>query len=121
MPRLVRTPEDARDLAAFLISWQDTALVHPAPGAAEWVADTMQVREGRTLFQQYQCQGCHRLEGTGGEVGPQLDGVGSRRKPAYVLALLRDPDSVIPGTAMENKHLWDSEARALTAFLSTLK
>lgn len=50
-------------------------------------------------------------------MGPSLDGVGSRRRPEYVMALLLDPKRVIPGTAMKDNQLWEEEARALTAFL----
>lgn len=120
MPALVRTTEEGQDLAALLSTWRDTVLVPEVPGAESWASDSALVEEGSTLFDQYQCRGCHRLGRSGGEVGPALDGVGSRRRAAYVLALLVAPDSVIPGTAMEDKDLWPEEARAMTGYLMTL-
>lgn len=119
MPALVKTPEDARDLAALLSTWRDTVLVPQVSGSETWASDPALVAEGRMLFDQYQCRGCHRLAGTGGEVGPALDGVGDRRRADYVFALLEDPDKVIPGTSMEDKNLWPEEARSITEYLMT--
>jgi len=121
MPALVTETRDAEDLAALLSTWRDTVLVPPILGAEGWVEDPDDVAEGRVLFDQYQCRGCHSLDGSGGGVGPALDGVGDRRRAAYVAALLVDPDRMIPGTAMEDKDLWEEEARALTAYLMTLR
>jgi nitric oxide reductase subunit C len=111
---------DARDLAALLATWRDTVLIPPLASTAWAGADSL-ARSGETLFEQYQCRGCHELDGRGKQVGPSLDGVGSRRRLEYVMALLLDPKRVIPGTAMKDNQLWDEEARALTAFLMTRK
>jgi len=119
MPALVVDSSDARDLAALLSTWRDTVLVPPVDGAEAWSDNDALVVEGRNLFEQYQCRGCHRLEGSGVEIGPSLDRVGDRRRAAYVFALIQDPDRLIPGTAMENKSLWPEEARAITAYLMT--
>jgi mono/diheme cytochrome c family protein len=120
MPRVVSSIEDARDLAAYLATLRDTVQVPPSPGAEEWPHDASLVAEGAQLFSEYQCLGCHSLRGRGNAVGPALDGVGARRPAAYVMALLRDPQSVIRGTAMDDKEPRDEEARALTAYLMTL-
>ncbi|MEZ0374982.1 MAG: c-type cytochrome, partial [Candidatus Sericytochromatia bacterium] len=46
------------------------------------------------------CASCHSLGGTGGSVGPALDGVGTRRDAAWLSRWLADPAAVKPGTAM---------------------
>lgn len=69
----------------------------------------------------YACNGCHSIAGSGGRVGPALDKVGARLRPAYLYAFLKDPKGIIPGTPMKDFDLWDEEARSLTAYLSTLK
>jgi cytochrome c len=119
MPALEGSSQDAQELAAFLIAQTDTARVPIQPGSDSWAADSSLVETGRELFSQYQCRGCHELASKGKQVGPALDGVAERRQPDYVYALLRDPQRIIPGTAMEDKGLWEEEARALTAYLMT--
>ncbi|MCA9756542.1 MAG: cytochrome c [Candidatus Eisenbacteria bacterium] len=121
MPALVTRPEDARDLAALLSTWRDTVRVPETSNRLGPAKNEDRRQEGRMLFEQYQCLGCHEFGGDGGHVGPALDGVGSRRRPAFVLAMLEHPDRVVPGTAMEDKKLWDSEAEAITTYLMNLQ
>jgi len=117
MPAVEGTLQDARDLAAFLTGQIDTVRVPPRAGSGTWSSDSSLVALGEELFAQYQCRGCHKLAGSGNKVGPALDGVARRRQPDYVYALLLDPQTVIPDTPMEDKDLWEEEARALTAYL----
>lgn len=121
MPRATVLRSDAVDLAAFLAGQIDTDLgsmgISPSAGA---IAESL-VEKGRILFEQYQCLGCHELRGEGRQIGPALDDIGSRRRPEYVLALLLDPQRVVPGTAMKDFDLWEEEAEALGTFLGTLK
>ncbi len=67
------------------------------------------------------CTACHSLQGSGGNVGPALDGVGNRFDEEYLGKWLKDPQAVIAGTAMPKLPLSDSDISALTAFLSGLK
>lgn len=67
------------------------------------------------------CVACHALGGSGGNVGPALDGVASRLDAAYLDRWLSNPQAVKPGTAMPKLPLSDSERAELVAFLSTLK
>jgi quinoprotein glucose dehydrogenase len=51
---------------------------------------------GRDLFLNngtVQCSRCHRVEGAGGEVGPKLDGIASRRDRAYLLESILQPSA----------------------------
>ncbi len=56
---------------------------------------------GRRLFAEradWGCQRCHRLEGEGGDVGPDLTGMGKTRGAEYVLRAILDPNAEIaPG------------------------
>ncbi len=73
--------------------------------------------QGKRLFQQKGCIGCHSLGGQGGKVGPALDDVGLRRKPEWIVQHFRDPQTVSPGTVMPRFGFTEAEARALTDFL----
>ena len=67
------------------------------------------------------CQACHSLGGTGGNVGPALDGVGNRFDQAALRTWLSDPQSVKPGTAMPDLNLDEQQLASLTTFLLAQK
>lgn len=53
------------------------------------------IDSGRKAFQNTGCIQCHRIEGQGGSVGPDLAGVGRRLKPNEVLESILLPSKVI--------------------------
>lgn len=67
------------------------------------------------------CIACHSVGGTGGEVGPALDGVGSRLSSDYLEKWIADPAAVKPGTAMPQLPISDDERHEIVAYLSSLK
>lgn len=67
------------------------------------------------------CTACHSLQGSGGNVGPALDGIGSRFDEEYLGKWLEDPQAVKAGTTMPKLPLSDDDLAALTTFLSGLK
>ncbi len=53
-------------------------------------------KRGRHLFtakEEVSCVRCHSAEGTGGDVGPRLDGIASRRDPRYLLESIVHPNA----------------------------
>jgi quinoprotein glucose dehydrogenase len=53
---------------------------------------------GRRIFfnkQDAQCLKCHKVSGVGGEVGPELKGIGSRQNREYLLESIVDPNKQI--------------------------
>ena len=67
------------------------------------------------------CVACHSLGGAGGNVGPALDGVGSRYTAEKLETWLRDPTAVKPGTKMPKLPLTDAQRSALVSYLMTKK
>jgi len=67
------------------------------------------------------CVACHSLGGSGGVVGPALDGVGNRYDAAYLEKWLSDPQKLKPGTAMPKLPLTQDEIQELIEFLTELK
>lgn len=65
------------------------------------------------------CIACHALHGTGGAVGPALDGVADRYKPEQLDTWLKDPQAVKPGTLMPNLSLDEATRAELVKFLMT--
>jgi nitric oxide reductase subunit C len=66
------------------------------------------------------CVACHSLGGSGGGVGPALDGVANRIGAEELDRWLSDPAAVKPGTAMPNLQLSDEVRAELVAWLTTL-
>lgn len=51
------------------------------------------VHRGRTLMNLYGCIGCHKVEGEGGEVGPDLTQVAASRTPEEILRKIVEPSA----------------------------
>jgi mono/diheme cytochrome c family protein len=80
--------------------------------------------QGRQLFySKFACQSCHIADFAKdkGYIGPALAGTGKRFNAAWVYHWLKDPQALRPGTSEPNQHMSDAEAKALTAFLMSLK
>ncbi|MEN9816167.1 MAG: hypothetical protein RLZ32_47, partial [Gemmatimonadota bacterium] len=69
------------------------------------------------LATQWSCLGCHQLRGTGGVLGPALAGVRTRRDPAYIAAMVTDPQRVKPGALMPRPRLSASERALVIRYL----
>jgi len=67
------------------------------------------------------CVACHTLDGQGGQVGPALDDVGSRKNADDIRAWLHDPQASKPGAKMPKLPLTDEQIGELAAFLSQKK
>jgi mono/diheme cytochrome c family protein len=123
MPRFNLSDADRKELTDYImVAYQspdidpDTAPVAKNPPAM--------VEHGRQLFySKYACQACHIVDPKTdkGYIGPTLTQVGSRLTPAWIFAWLKNPQALRPGVMEPNQNLSDDDARALTAFLMTLK
>lgn len=67
------------------------------------------------------CLACHQVGGSGGKVGPALDGIGSRQTAEWLTNWIRDPLSVKPGTSMPKLPLSDQELDEIVKYLTSLK
>jgi mono/diheme cytochrome c family protein len=63
------------------------------------------------------CLGCHRLNGEGGTIGPDLTTVRQRRSAAYVAAMITDPQRVVPGSIMPRTLMPESTRELITRYL----
>jgi ubiquinol-cytochrome c reductase cytochrome c subunit len=98
--------------------------VRPAELRAQGVVSgESQIERGKALFEKEPCLQCHRLDGRGGTLGPDLSGEGTKgRSPAWLEDQIRDPKSHDPSTVMPAfGNLSDAERADLAAFLESLK
>ena len=89
------------------------------------------VLEGRKLYEEKGCGGCHRLGGRGGTLGPPLDNEGAKTKHQLILTHLqpphttwnwhkahfRDPGEIVDGSQMKNPALSGAQVLALTVYM----
>ena len=109
-----------RDISAFLI-----ANSTPVPGdtAVHRAAKPVCRPGGRSqLYGESFCASCHAVQNAagnmvGGNVGPELTRVGSKVKPEWLQAWLRDPRLYDPNTAMPHYRFNDSQVATLSGFL----
>lgn len=121
MPRFRLSGEEVEILATYI----ENVLVDPgvpkavlAPG--EITADL--VNTGRELYYEtYACDSCHQIGTSGGAIGPDLTLAAERLTEGWIYAWLRDSRSLDPEAREPAYELPDEEARAITAFLVTLK
>ncbi|HEV2820541.1 MAG TPA: c-type cytochrome, partial [Solirubrobacteraceae bacterium] len=82
---------------------------------------------GRAAMTELGCGACHRIPGVRNAramVGPPLDGYAQRgyvagllpNRPANLVAWLKDPPAISPGTAMPNLGLTEAQARDMAAY-----
>ncbi|MBI4511405.1 MAG: c-type cytochrome [Deltaproteobacteria bacterium] len=77
---------------------------------------------GRRALAERGCAGCHELPGIAvATPAPELAGVASKLKPAWVRAWLANPAAIDPAHTMPRFSLDKNQIEALTAFLFSLK
>jgi cytochrome c2 len=81
---------------------------------------TSSVVHGRQLVNRYMCLACHKIDGDGGEEGPDLSTVGSHRSWTWIYAHTLRPQGVAPGSTMPVFLLNRDELRDITIYLTTL-
>ncbi len=122
---------DKTDLIAFLkwVGEIDLNGFPPKPDLAQ-MADSSAQGPGangllkganRPMVFNQMCVACHMLGNQGGQIGPALDGLGSRLDAAFIKKWLEDPASLKADSRMPKLPLTPEQITELTAFLSLLK
>ncbi|HEV2113106.1 MAG TPA: c-type cytochrome [Terriglobales bacterium] len=122
MPRFNLNDSEIKSLGDYIL----TAYQKPGlePDAPVGVSSPDLVAKGKQLYySKYGCQSCHIVDykTDKGYIGPPLTQVGLRLTPAWIYAWLKAPQSLIPGAMEPDQHMSDEDARALTAYLTSLK
>jgi cytochrome c2 len=142
MPRFNFTSEEAKSIATFLVGLVEDPIPEPALFKAD--ARKQQIIDGRHLVRRFNCQGCHVIEGEGGDVWPaiaeekwrppDLLGQGIKTNPAWLFHFMRDPSFVgeVPGIPdsdrvrpwhairMPTFNLTDDESRTIVRYFAAL-
>jgi len=117
MPVFHMTPDEATMIADYFSGvFLDDDLERYDAGAFT----PQEALRGQELYRQLGCVSCHQIGTTGGYVGPELSRTGERLKPGWIAAFLAAPTRYKPGTLQPDYGLSSTDARALTAYLSSL-
>ncbi len=101
MPVFHMLPGEANTIADYM----STVLLDDALDRYDATFTAVETRRGEELYAQLGCAACHQMGTAGGYVGPELSQTGNRLKP---------------GTVQPDYGLSRADARALTAYLSSL-
>jgi mono/diheme cytochrome c family protein len=89
-----------------------------APGVAQ---ESTPIGQGKKLFTDQGCYGCHTVGKIGTPIGPDLSRVGFKYRESYLYQWLKDPSTQKPTAHMPKIAMAEAEAQALAAFLASLR
>ncbi len=122
MPNFQLSDADARDISAFLI-----ANSVPEPGDTLAVPASSKAPDpavGASLYGESFCASCHATQNAagnlvGGNIGPELTRIGSKVKPEWLQAWLKDPRNYDAHTQMPHYRWTDQELTLLAGYVAS--
>lgn len=119
MPNFKLSDDDARDISAFLIAGSTPIAGDNLSLSAKPSSDPA---AGPSLYGESFCASCHAVQNAagnlvGGDVGPELTRVGSKVRPLWLAAWLRNPRLYDPTTEMPHYRFTDQQVATLAGFL----
>lgn len=96
----------------------------PAPRKPAAAAPTAQViAQGIKVYNANNCAACHKINGKGGAIGPDLTSVGAARDAKYLRVHIEDPKKHTPGSSMPafKDQIKGKDMDAIVAYMSSLK
>jgi len=121
MPNFQLSDDDARDVSAFLMA-QSTPLpaIHSQHGSK--AAASPEATAGASLYGESFCASCHAVQNAagalvGGDLGPELTRIGSKAKPEWLEAWLRNSSLYDPDTKMPHYRFDPKQIATLAGFL----
>ena len=76
---------------------------------------------GKDIFTAQKCVLCHKIDGSGGVLGPDLTAVGTRRNAAWLYQYLPKPQAAKPENKMPPVAVKGQDLDDLVAYLLSLK
>ncbi len=76
--------------------------------------------DGATLYIDNNCQGCHKINGVGDELGPPLNGVGERQTKRWIEDHFTDPPKYSPDSIMPPYHFTKPDLELITNYITSI-
>lgn len=121
MPNFGLSDDDSRDITAFLMA-QSTPVALPGPEKATSSTTAADPTAGASLYGQSFCASCHAVQNAagnmvGGDLGPELTKIGTKAKPEWLEAWLRNPGAYDPDTKMPHYRFTEQQIKTVAGFL----
>ena len=113
LPR--RSQGHAASIAIFGLCFSVTCTAAYAQSTGDMSA-LQATRTERLLENRIACRGCHVIGGSGGAIGPMLDGIAERADLTYVRSIISDPGAV-PGSIMPHQSMSVDDLDRLARFI----
>ena len=122
MPNYHLSDDDARDISAFIMA-QSTPMQPPLQ-PLKAAAAAPDPAAGTTLYGQSFCASCHAMQNAaglmvGGNVGPELTGIGTKAKPEWLQDWVANPNHYDPRTMMPHYRFDEKQVATLVGFLES--
>jgi len=119
MPNFKLKDEDIRDISAFLIANSTSLAGDTTPPIPQKAIDPT---AGASLYGESFCASCHAVQNAAGNlvagnVGPELTRIGSKAKPEWLRAWVRNPRTYDPKTEMPHYRFTDQQVATMEGFL----
>jgi ubiquinol-cytochrome c reductase cytochrome b subunit len=119
-----KAPADGEELSSISMPQRNALLIFVAsiqPESLETLSGiSLDFSNGAQAFVANACASCHKVNGVGGDIGPSLNGLASRRSESWVRAHFAAPRKLSPGSIMPPYHLAEKEERDLIGYLFSL-
>ncbi len=124
MPQYTFTPAQIDSIATALLAFNDrSATLPPAlTVAAKPESDYQPAGKAGKLMTDLACFSCHRINGHGGDMAPDLTWEGSSVQRPWLVEFLKNPNTLRPALIrrMPKFNLTDGEANELTDYIMTV-
>ena len=80
-----------------------------------------QIAQGKQLYTDKGCYGCHTIGASGTPIAPDLRRTAERYREVALARWLLDPAAQVPTRHMPNLGLSEAEAKALAAYIASLR
>ncbi|HXY50836.1 MAG TPA: c-type cytochrome [Terriglobales bacterium] len=119
MPNFQLKEDEIRDISAFLTANSTPLQGDTAPPSGQKIADPS---AGAILYGESFCASCHAVQNAagnlvGGNLGPELTRIGTKVKPEWLRAWIRNPRSYDLKTEMPHYRFNDQQVATLQGFL----
>lgn len=97
------------------------SLTAGALAAQERATTQDRIEQGRRMFMEQGCYGCHTVKNFGTPIAPDLSHIGAKYSESYLKSWLRDPAMQRPGAHMPKLELTEAQIAVLASFLASLE